>query len=83
MFQNIETVLERGEKLEVLVDKSEQLQQSAFVFHKQSTLLKNAMWWRKVKLYMMIVFVVALIIWIISLLICGIDYKKCSSSSSQ
>ena len=42
-------VLERGEKLELLVDKTEQLQNSAFTFQKQSKKLKNAMFWKKVR----------------------------------
>ena len=35
MVNNIEKVLERGEKLELLVDKTEHLNQQAFVFQNQ------------------------------------------------
>jgi len=41
-------VLERGEKLELLVDKTDQLQTQAFQFHKSSKKLHSAMWWKKV-----------------------------------
>ena len=36
MVQNIEKVLERGEKIELLVDKTDQMQQAAFKFEKSS-----------------------------------------------
>lgn len=77
MVQNIEMVLERGEKLELLVDKTDKLQSEAFKFEKSSRQLKIAMYWRRIKLYLLIFFIVALIIWILTAVICGIDYKKC------
>ena len=77
MVANIESILERGEKLELLVDKTEQLQQSSFQFMRSSRKLKNAMWWRRCQIYLLIFFVVALIIWIITAVVCGIDYSKC------
>ncbi len=45
-----ERVLERGEKIELLVDKTDKLNQQAFKFEKQSKQLKNAMWWKNVKM---------------------------------
>lgn len=83
MVQNIDLVLERGEKLELLVDKTEQLQQQAFKFQRSSKQLKVAMIWRRVKLYLLIFVVVALIAWVISVIACGITYEKCQSSSSS
>lgn len=77
MVQNIEMVLERGEKLELLVDKTDKLQTQAFKFEKSSRQLKVAMWWRRTKLYLLIFFIIAVIIFIITAVICGIDYKKC------
>ena len=47
-------VLERGEKIELLVDKTEVLDQHAFKFKKQSRKLKNSMWWKNVKLMILI-----------------------------
>ena len=80
MVENIERVLERGEKLELLVDKTDQLQQQAFKFEKSSKKLKNVMFWKRVKLYVLIGGLIAILIWIISVAICGITYKKCRSS---
>ena len=80
MYENIESVLARGEKLEILVDKSEALQQQAFVFQRSARDLKSAMWWRQVKIYLLIFGVVALIILIISMVACGVDYGKCKNN---
>eukprot|EP01038_Epipyxis_sp_PR26KG_P007597 gene7597-10346_t len=77
MVQNIEMIMERGEKLELLVDKTDKLQSQAFKFERSSKQLKIAMFWRRVKLYLLIFFIVALVIWVISAIACGIDYKKC------
>ena len=49
-------VLERGEKIELLVDKAENLNQQAFKFRKQSTALKRAMWLKNLKLYALVAF---------------------------
>eukprot|EP00563_Minutocellus_polymorphus_P019119 CAMPEP_0197721102 /NCGR_PEP_ID=MMETSP1434-20131217/4264_1 /TAXON_ID=265543 /ORGANISM="Minutocellus polymorphus, Strain CCMP3303" /LENGTH=185 /DNA_ID=CAMNT_0043306059 /DNA_START=23 /DNA_END=577 /DNA_ORIENTATION=- len=45
MIQNIESVLERGEKIELLVDKSDRLNQQAFKFEASSRNLRKAMYW--------------------------------------
>ena len=59
MVENIEKVLERGEKIELLVDKSENLNQQAFKFKKQSTALRRAMWCKNVKMMLLIGFGIA------------------------
>ena len=66
MVENIEKVLARGEKIELLVDKTEQLNQSAKKFHKASKSLKDAMWWKNVKMYGMIFLLVVVIAVIIA-----------------
>jgi len=45
MVQNIESVLARGEKLDVLVDKTDDLQDQAQKFQRQGTMLRKKMWW--------------------------------------
>lgn len=46
MIENIEKVLERGERLDLLVDKTEHLQGEAFAFNRQAARLKREMWWQ-------------------------------------
>eukprot|EP00558_Chaetoceros_sp_UNC1202_P009030 CAMPEP_0197233234 /NCGR_PEP_ID=MMETSP1429-20130617/1358_1 /TAXON_ID=49237 /ORGANISM="Chaetoceros sp., Strain UNC1202" /LENGTH=143 /DNA_ID=CAMNT_0042691449 /DNA_START=246 /DNA_END=674 /DNA_ORIENTATION=- len=45
MVQNIEKVLERGEKIELLVDKTDRLNQQAFRFESTSRNLRKHMQW--------------------------------------
>jgi len=79
MVTNIEKILERGEKIELLVDKTENLSQSAFKFKKSSTQLKNAMWWKNVKLMIVIVIIVLLVIYVIIAIACGgLAFQDCT-----
>ncbi|CAG8509018.1 3910_t:CDS:2, partial [Dentiscutata heterogama] len=57
MVHNIERVLERGERIELLVDKTDNLNQQAFAFKKRSTALRRSMWWKNTKLLILIGFV--------------------------
>lgn len=81
MVENIERVLARGEKIELLVDKTDALNQSAKRFQKSSKQLKNVMWWKNVKMWILIITIVAILIWLISSFICGFNYSKCGAGS--
>ena len=48
--QNIDAVLDRGEKIELLVDKTEVLAGDAFRFKKQASRVKHAQWVKNMKL---------------------------------
>ncbi|CAO3618884.1 unnamed protein product [Cunninghamella blakesleeana] len=71
MAHNIERVLERGERIELLVDKTDNLNQQAFAFKKRSTQLKRAMWWKNTKLMCMIALACFLITYFIAASFCG------------
>ena len=81
MVQNIEKVLERGERIELLVDKSEQLQQTSFKFESTSRQLQRTMYWRKIKRRALIGLGVGVALFIILCSACGgLDFHRCSSS---
>ena len=63
----LDKVLERGERIELLVDKTETLSQSAFNFKKSSTQLKRSMWFKNVKLMAVIICIILVIYIVISL----------------
>ena len=77
MVNNIEAILARGEKLDILVERTEVLSESSSQFAKSSRKLRDAMWWRRVKMYMLIFVIFALCLWLLTSFICGFDYKKC------
>ena len=49
MVQNIDLIMERGEKMDLLVDKTEQMQANAQQFKKTSQQLKDTLWCKKVR----------------------------------
>jgi len=65
MMQNIEKVLDRGEKLELLVDKTENLRYQADQFQKGGKALRNKMWWQNIKMKLLVALIVCIVIVII------------------
>jgi vesicle-associated membrane protein 7 len=49
MTENIERVLERGERIDLLVDKTDRLGGRARDFRMRSRALRRKMWWKNVK----------------------------------
>eukprot|EP00591_Stephanopyxis_turris_P007794 CAMPEP_0195522298 /NCGR_PEP_ID=MMETSP0794_2-20130614/20311_1 /TAXON_ID=515487 /ORGANISM="Stephanopyxis turris, Strain CCMP 815" /LENGTH=158 /DNA_ID=CAMNT_0040652019 /DNA_START=346 /DNA_END=822 /DNA_ORIENTATION=+ len=78
MVQNIEKVLERGEKIELLVDKTDRLNQQAFKFENSSRTLRRTIWWKKVQTVAILTAVVALVGFIVGASACGgLDFHNC------
>jgi len=50
MVDNIEKILDRGDRISLLVDKTSTMQDSAFHFRKQSKRLHRALWMKNAKL---------------------------------
>lgn len=55
MIENIDKVLERGDRLELLVDKTANMQGNTFRFRKQARRFRSTVWWRNVKLTYVII----------------------------
>lgn len=62
MGRNIESLLERGERIDLLVDQTDRLGGSAREFRVRSRGLKRQMWWKNVKLMALVVLVVILVV---------------------
>ena len=62
MTKNIDTLLERGERLDLLVDKTDRLGGSAREFRVRSRGLKRQMWWKNIKLMGLLAVVMFLIV---------------------
>ena len=77
MVDTIDNVLERGDKLEHLVDKTENLDSIAFQFKNNAKKLKYEMICKKIKYILCILILILFIIWFISSLIFGFNYKQC------
>lgn len=69
MTENVERILARGERLDDLMDKSEDLQAGAQNFKHTSQKVARHYWWKNVKLIVVMVVIVAIIVLIIVLLV--------------
>ncbi|KAJ2513683.1 hypothetical protein GGI11_004217 [Coemansia sp. RSA 2049] len=80
MVQNIERVLERGGRIDVLVDKTNSLNNAAFAFRKRSTAVKRQYWWRNQKLMAAVVLSVVVFVYLLISSACGFPtWSKCRS----
>ncbi|KAF7649072.1 hypothetical protein LDENG_00147900 [Lucifuga dentata] len=72
MTQNVDRILARGERLDDLMGKSEDLQAGAQHFKQTSQKVARSYWWKNVKLVVVIVVIILIIVLIIILLATGV-----------
>ncbi|XP_020237209.1 vesicle-associated membrane protein 711 [Cajanus cajan] len=70
MIDNIEKVLERGGRLEMLVEKTSAMNSNSIRFKRQSRRYKNNMWWSNVRLMVALIITSVVVIYIILAFIC-------------
>ncbi|KDO19185.1 hypothetical protein SPRG_14796 [Saprolegnia parasitica CBS 223.65] len=80
MVENIEKVLGRGEKFELLVDRTDQLSQQSFVFNRKSRKLRKVMWWRSMKMWVCLGCLGLLVIYLVISMACGFDFSSCKAT---
>ncbi|XP_076467715.1 vesicle-associated membrane protein 7-like [Babylonia areolata] len=71
MVRNIDQIADRGERLELLVDKTEDLNAHSVTFKKTSRNLARSMWWKNVKITVIVVLVVIVLLYFIVSAACG------------
>ncbi len=71
MLDNVEKVITRGEKLDVLQDKAGLLKESATEFKKETVLLRRDMWLRNIKLAILILVLVTIAAAVLVIFFCG------------
>ncbi|KAL6199535.1 hypothetical protein ACLB2K_029319 [Fragaria x ananassa] len=80
MVDNIEKILERGDRIELLVDKTATMQDSAFHFKKQSKRLRQALWMKNAKVLALLTCLIVVFLYIIIAACCGgITLPSCRS----
>ncbi len=75
MSQNIESILERGERIDLLVDKTDRLGGSARDFRVRSRGLRRRMWWKNVRLMVLLAVVGVFLIYLFVGFGCGLPGK--------
>lgn len=78
MVKNIDTVTSRGERLELLVNKTEALSSTSVTFRKSSRNLARSMMIKNIKIAIIIAVVVLVVIYIIVSSACGgLSWPNC------
>lgn len=78
MIDNIDKVLERGDRLELLVDKTNTMQTNTLRFRKQTRRFRSSVWWRNVKLTILLILLILVIAYVVLAFVChGITLPSC------
>ncbi|XP_038710027.1 vesicle-associated membrane protein 711-like [Tripterygium wilfordii] len=78
MIDNIEKVLERGERLALLVEKTSTLQGNTLRFKRQARRYKNTVWWRNFKLTFALMLFILVAIYVLLTFTChGLSLPSC------
>mmetsp|Transcript_8136 Transcript_8136/g.50369 ORF Transcript_8136/g.50369 Transcript_8136/m.50369 type:complete len:140 (-) Transcript_8136:3651-4070(-) len=83
MIENIERVLDRGEKIELLVDKTENLRFQADTFQKSGRQLRRAMCRQNLKMKLVILGILLMIGLVLFFVICYGGGRNCTSSGKS
>eukprot|EP01001_Neometanema_parovale_P010320 NODE_6552_length_838_cov_58.155245_g6316_i0.p1 GENE.NODE_6552_length_838_cov_58.155245_g6316_i0~~NODE_6552_length_838_cov_58.155245_g6316_i0.p1 ORF type:complete len:212 (-),score=35.75 NODE_6552_length_838_cov_58.155245_g6316_i0:117-752(-) len=78
MFENMDRVLNRGEKIDALTDKSNRLALNASDFHKSARTLKRNFCLKHAKMVVLCSFLVLVVILIILMMVCNPNFSNCS-----
>lgn len=71
MLDNISRILNRGDKISLLVDQTDRLTYSSDVFKKKAKQIRKNMWWKKTKFYFIVVSIFLFVIYILTGSMCG------------
>lgn len=75
MVENVEQILERGERISLLVNRTDEMTNNAVAFRKRSTQAKRNMWWKNVKMSALLGTGVAGLIYIAVGSVCGFGFQ--------
>lgn len=79
MVANLNTVISRGERLELLIDKTDNLSTQSRAFRTRSTALRRQMWWKNIKVMILSGLVGLVLFYFLMSSFCGFSLQHCSS----
>lgn len=78
MSENIDKVLQRGENLDSLINKTSVLNSNANYFRRRTTEVRRKFWWSNVKFWFIIFGIIGVLVYVVLGLECGLPfYSKC------
>ncbi|EGG02355.1 uncharacterized protein MELLADRAFT_72811 [Melampsora larici-populina 98AG31] len=79
MIKNVGEILSRGERIELLLDKTDNLSAQSNAFRKRTQQLRRKMWWKNTKMIALSGMVAVLIVYILMAQTCGATLTHCTS----
>merc|ERR1711916_96169 len=84
MIDNMEKVLERGEKIGDIERKTEGMKVQAFRYRKKAKEVKKKMWWKNAKCWCFLVVIALVAVYLVLVKLCGgFTFSSCIGSSSS
>ncbi len=87
MLENVDKILERGEKLDDLVDQTDDLAIESMAFAGKATTLKNSMLVRNIIIAIFTIICMIALVFILVLIIviavCGADFHSCKNNAQK
>ncbi|KAF7982728.1 hypothetical protein HWV62_26594 [Athelia sp. TMB] len=83
MVQNVEQILSRGERIELLVDKTDNMANQATAFRRGARGVRRQMWWKNSKITALGIIVGLVLLWIIVAQFCGVGFNRCGKSNNK
>ena len=68
-------MLERGERIELLVDKTDHLQSESFAFKRDARRMKQKMWWTNIRWMAALAAVVLVIVYVVVAIACSPTFQ--------
>lgn len=75
----LDQLMDRGEKIDLLVMRTDKLQQDALKYEKTAKKVKNVYWWKNAKYWVLLVLGTCALAFIVSFMVCGIDFSSCAA----
>lgn len=77
MIDNIEHILERGERLELLVERTDNFAENSVVFKRGASALRRQAWWQNAKTNVTVAGLAVGFLYVIAAMLCGPLLKHC------
>mmetsp|Transcript_15672 Transcript_15672/g.17425 ORF Transcript_15672/g.17425 Transcript_15672/m.17425 type:complete len:230 (+) Transcript_15672:33-722(+) len=79
MIDNIDKVMERGEALDTIEERTADLSNASMDFRRSSTTLRKVMWWKNVKLWIVLGVLLVVLLFVVVWIGCGLTFANCRS----
>jgi vesicle-associated membrane protein 7 len=77
MVQNVEQILSRGERIDLLVDKTDHMAGQAQQFRRGARSVRRQMWWRNSRILALGAAAALVMMWLLVAQFCGAGLNQC------